>query len=51
MQAQEELKQILDQHELWLGDITKGKRTDLGYTNLSNAVLSNANLSNTIWGD
>jgi uncharacterized protein YjbI with pentapeptide repeats len=41
----ESLKEILEQHKLWLEDKTKGKRADLSYVDLSYADLSDANLS------
>ena len=41
----EELKDILEQHKLWLSDNTKGKRADLRSADLSWADLSSANLS------
>ena len=41
----EELKDILEQHKLWLSDNTKGKRADLRSADLSSADLSSANLS------
>ena len=40
----EELKDILEQHKLWLSDNTKGKRADLRSADLSSADLSWANL-------
>ena len=46
--SQEELKEILEQHKLWLEtrfcDAVKGKQADLSYANLYNANLDNANL-------
>ena len=36
----EELRDILDQHALWLKDSSKGKRADLNYVNLRDANLS-----------
>jgi len=43
--TQDELKEILEQHKLWLNDNTKGCRANLSYAYLYNANLSNANLS------
>ena len=49
--SQTELKDMLDQHTLWLSDSTKGKRlvldsyADLSYADLSSANLRSANLS------
>ena len=40
----EELRDILDQHALWLQDNTKGKRANLSGADLSRAILSGANL-------
>jgi hypothetical protein len=40
---QSELKEILEQHKLWL-DGRGGERADLGYANLQNANLLGANL-------
>ena len=42
--SQEELKEILKKHEMWLKDEEGGKRANLSYVNLSNADLSHANL-------
>ena len=42
---QEQLKQILKEHQEWLQDNSKGKRADLSGANLSCANLSSANLS------
>ena len=42
--SQEELKEILKEHEMWLKDEEGGKRANLSYVNLSNADLSHANL-------
>jgi len=38
------LKEILEQHKLWLEDSTKGKRADLRVADLSCADLSGADL-------
>ena len=40
----EQLKEILQQHSLWLKDPKKGKRADLIGENLSGADLIGANL-------
>ena len=40
----DELKEILDQHKLWLNDSTKGKRANLRGANLSRADLSDVSL-------
>ena len=41
----DELKQVLDQHALWLQDNTKGKHANLSGADLSRADLSRADLS------
>ena len=41
----DEIKNILDQHAIWLVDNTTGKRADLSGADLSGADLSDANLS------
>ena len=40
--TQEELKEILYKHELWLLDKEGGERADLGYVDLEGADLENA---------
>ena len=42
--SQEELKEILKEHEMWLKDEKGGKRADLSNADLSGANLWNANL-------
>jgi uncharacterized protein YjbI with pentapeptide repeats len=46
--TQEELKQILEQHKLWLDDPTKGNRADLREANLRGADLREADPTDTI---
>ena len=41
----EELREILNQHKLWLENSNKGERANLSYANLSYANLSGADLS------
>ena len=41
----EELREILNQHKLWLENSNKGERANLSYANLSYANLSYADLS------
>ena len=41
----EEIKEVLQQHVLWLEDNSKGKRADLRGVNLNSANLYGANLS------
>jgi len=43
--TEEELKEILANHKLWLKDESKGKRANLFDANLSGANLESANLS------
>jgi len=45
--SEQELKEILEKHAMWLEDPTKGKRADLSGANLSWANLSAADLSGT----
>ena len=40
----DELKEILDQHKLWLNDNTKGKRANLSFADLRGAYLRFSNL-------
>ncbi len=40
----EEIKEILDKHQLWLHDKEGGERADLSYCNLSGCDLSGSNL-------
>jgi hypothetical protein len=42
--SKEELKEILDKHELWLTDSTKGERANLRKANLGGANFEGANL-------
>jgi hypothetical protein len=44
--TQEELKNKLELHTLWLKDHNKGEKLDLSNANLNGADLTNANLSN-----
>ena len=44
--SQEELKEILKEHEMWLKDEEGGERADLRYADLSGANLTGADLSN-----
>ena len=41
----EQIKEILDNHEMWLAGKEGGKRADLSYADLRGADLSGANLS------
>ena len=43
--TEEELNKILEDHQLWLNDKTKGGRADLEYANLNGADLEGAILS------
>jgi len=43
--TKDELKQILDNHKLWLEDNSKGKRADLSFADLHSADLHSADLS------
>ena len=42
--TKQELKQILDDHKLWLNNSSEGKKADLRYANLSSADLRSADL-------
>jgi uncharacterized protein YjbI with pentapeptide repeats len=42
--TEEKLKQILEQHKLWLDDPTKGSRADFSWAYLTHAELREANL-------
>ena len=42
--GEQELKDILEKHKIWLNDSSKGKRADLSYADLSYANLRSADL-------